>query len=310
MKRALITGINGQLGSYLAELLLEKGYEVHGTVRATSNLQYVDSRVTTHIVAGPNAWPFILERTQPDEVYNLAAASSVSASWETPVESGESAGLDVVRLLEAIRRHRPQARFYQASSSEMFGRSTQPQNESSPLKPHSPYGAAKVYAHTICQVFRESFGLFIATGICFNAESPRRGEQFVTRKIVKAVAAIKRGEQDQLVLGDIAVYRDWGYAKEYAEAMWRTLHIASPLDFVIATGEVHSVGDFCGAAFDRAGLDWTRHVQHSDRGLRRPSEVDVLMGDATRLKVSATWPGPQISFRELVNLMVDAELAR
>lgn len=312
--KALITGINGQLGSHLADLLLAKGYEVHGTVRPTadlSRLQHLDGKVRVHPILGPQAFRFILEREEPDEIYNLAAASSVSASWNAPVGTGDSAGLDVVRLLDAVKETCPKAKLYQASSSEMFGQVPGRMGkvcESSALHPRSPYAAAKAFAHHSVVCFRESFGLFAVSGICFNAEGPRRGAEFVTRKITRGVAAIKAGETDRLALGNLSARRDWGYAAEYAEAMWLMLQQNEPEDCIIATGAQHSVQDFCELAFAHAGMDWKDYVV-VDPAFARPADVDSLVGDPSKILVKCGWKA-KTGFKELVKMMVDAERNR
>jgi GDPmannose 4,6-dehydratase len=315
-KRALITGITGQDGSYLAELLLDKGYEVFGLVRRSSTesndrLEGVLSRIT--LVGGdllePSSMLDALDLAKPDEVYNLAAQSFVAESWHEPVYTGEVTGLGVTRLLETIRRAAPHVRFYQASSSEMFGKVAEtPQRESTPFHPRSPYGVAKVYGHFITMNYRESFGLHASSGILFNHESPRRGFEFVTRKITNAVARIKHGLQDELRLGNLDAQRDWGFAGDYVEAMWLMLQQDAPGDYVVATGETHTVREFCEVAFARVGLDWQRYVV-VDEQLYRPAEVDVLLGDPTKAREVLGW-SPKVTFRELVEMMVDADLAR
>ena len=322
MKKALITGITGQDGSYLAELLLAKGYEVHGIIRRASTfntsrinnlyedphingvrlfLHYGDIADSTNLIK-------LLYRIQPDEVYHLAAQSHVRVSFDIPEYTGDVTGLGTIRLLEAIREVGLKTRFYQAGSSEMFGLVQQvPQSETTPFYPRSPYGAAKVYAHWITVNYRESYGLFACNGILFNHESPRRGETFVTRKITRAVAQIKAGLQDKLYLGNLEAKRDWGYAKEYVEAMWLMLQQETPDDYVIATGETHSVREFLHEAFSHAGLDWEKYVVHDAR-YERPAEVELLIGDASKAKAKLGWE-PRTTFHELVRLMVEEEIA-
>jgi GDPmannose 4,6-dehydratase len=319
VKRALITGITGQDGSYLAELLLAKGYEVHGIVRRTSStasdrIEPFADRVTLHSGDLSDALSLsrIMSRARPDEVYNLAAQSHVHASFAQPEYTADVTGSGVVRLLEAIRTLQDETdktvRFYQASSSEMFGGlpGTAPQSEDTPFHPRSPYGCAKVYAHWATVNYRESYGLHASCGILFNHESPRRGEAFVTRKIARAVARIKAGMQDRLHLGNLDARRDWGFAGDYVRAMWLMLQQDSPGDYVIATGETHTVREFVELAFGRVGLDWRSFVS-IDPALQRPAEVDILMGDATVARTALRWV-PQVGFEELVAMMVDAEL--
>jgi GDPmannose 4,6-dehydratase len=322
MKKALITGITGQDGSYLAEMLLAKGYEVHGVIRRASTfntgrisglyedphingvrlfLHYGDIADSTNLIK-------LLYRIRPDEVYHLAAQSHVRVSFDIPEYTADVTGLGAVRILEAIREVGLETRFYQAGSSEMFGLVQQvPQTEATPFHPRSPYGAAKVYAHWITVNYRESYGLFACNGILFNHESPRRGETFVTRKITRAVAHIKAGLQDKLYLGNLDARRDWGYAKEYVEAMWLMLQQDAPDDYVVATGETHTVREFLEAAFRHAGLEWERHVEHDAR-YERPAEVDLLIGDASKAKAKLGWV-PRTTFHGLVRLMVDEEIA-
>ena len=322
MKKALITGITGQDGSYLAELLLAKGYEVHGIIRRASTfntsrinnlyedphingvrlfLHYGDIADSTNLIK-------LLYRIQPDEVYHLAAQSHVRVSFDIPEYTGDVTGLGTVRLLEAIREVGLKTRFYQAGSSEMYGLVQQvPQSETTPFYPRSPYGAAKLYAHWITVNYRESYGLFACNGILFNHESPRRGETFVTRKITRAVAQIKAGLQDKLYLGNLEAKRDWGYAKEYVEAMWLMLQQETPDDYVIATGETHSVREFLHEAFSHAGLDWEKYVEYDAR-YERPAEVELLIGDASKAKAKLGWE-PRTTFHGLVHLMVEEEIA-
>jgi GDPmannose 4,6-dehydratase len=315
-KRALITGITGQDGSYLAELLLGKGYDVHGMVRRSSEekferIAHLKGKVVLH--QGDLLDQFSLVRLfadiQPDEIYNLAAQSFVPTSWNQPVLTGEFTGLGVTKMLEAMRYGSPRARFYQASSSEMFGKVREvPQNENTPFYPRSPYGVAKVYGHFITVNYRESYGLFAVSGILFNHESPRRGLEFVTRKISDAVARIKLGMQERLALGNLEAKRDWGYAPDYVEAMWSMLQAEAPEDYIIATHENHSVQEFCEVAFAHAGLDWKSHV-YVEPAFVRPAEVDVLIGDPSKARRKLGWE-PTVHFRKLVELMVDADLHR
>src|SRR5438034_10934988 len=315
-KRALITGITGQDGSYLAELLLDKGYEVHGVVRRSSTesferIQHLTDKVTLiqADLLDPSSLVDALEEAQPDELYNLGAQSFVPTSWRQPVLTAEFTAVGVTRLLEAMRRVNPDIRFYQASSSEMFGKVREvPQSETTPFYPRSPYGVAKAYGHFITVNYRESYGLFAVSGILFNHESPRRGLEFVTRKISDGVARIKLGLADELRLGDLEPKRDWGYAGDYVRAMWLMLQQDEPKDYVIATGERHSVREFVELAFGHAGLDWERHVV-SDPAFLRPAEVDQLVGDSSKARGELGWE-PRTSFRELVELMVDADLER
>lgn len=317
MKKAFITGITGQDGSYLAELLLEKGYKVYGLTRRTSTQSF--ARIE-HLIHNPNlelvsgdlidqhSLTFAIKDIQPDEVYNLAAQSFVQTSWEQPVLTGEFTALGVVRTLEAVRLAAPHARFYQASSSEMFGKVVEvPQKETTPFYPRSPYGVAKVYGHWITVNYRESFDMFAVSGILFNHESPRRGLEFVTRKIANAVARVKLGKQQYIELGNLDSKRDWGYAKDYVEAMWLMLQQESPEDYVIATGETHSVQEFLELSCEVAGIaDWRAIHKHNPK-FDRPAEVDLLIGDATKAKEKLGWQ-PKTSFPDLVRLMVEAEL--
>jgi len=316
MKRALITGITGQDGSYLAELLLDKGYEVYGLTRRTSTTNYARLGGIVEkikLVSGDLLDQYSLSQAisevQPDEIYNLAAQSFVKTSWEQPVFTGESTGLGVTRMLDAMRMSKPDAKFYQASSSEMFGKVREvPQTEQTPFYPRSPYGVAKAYGHWITVNYRESYNLFAVSGILFNHESPRRGLEFVTRKITSSVAKIKYGKQDKLVLGNPDAKRDWGYAKDYIEAMWLMLQQDKPDDFVIATGETHSVSEFVEQAFAAAGItNWKQFVVWNDPHFTRPAEVDHLIGSATKAKKVLGWE-PRTSFPKLVELMVRADL--
>jgi len=318
-KCALITGISGQDGSYLAELLLAKGYEVHGIVRRSSsfNRQRIDhldhgadARLKLHYGDLSDAVGLVnlVRDIQPDEIYNLGAQSHVAVSFEVPDYTGEVTGLGAVRLLEAIHASGVDARFYQASSSEMFGSAPSPQSELTPFHPRSPYASAKVFAYHTTVNFRESYDMFTVNGILFNHESPRRGENFVTRKITTAVARIVCGLQNQLQLGSLDPKRDWGYAPEYVEAMWSMLQHDKPGDYVVATGEAHSVREFCQAAFGHVGLDWEKYVSIDPRYVR-PAEVNHLLGDPSRAAEELGWRS-QVRFEELVEIMVDADIAR
>jgi len=321
MKKALITGITGQDGSYLAELLLAKGYEVHGIIRraSTFNTGRIDHLYTDPHINGVRLFLHygdiadstnlikLLYRIQPDEVYHLAAQSHVRVSFDIPEYTGDVTALSTVRILEAIRETGGKSKFYQASSSEMFGKVQEvPQRETTPFYPRSPYGAAKLYAHWITVNYRESYGLFASSGILFNHESPRRGETFVTRKITRAAVRIKAGLQKKLYLGNLDAKRDWGYAKEYVEAMWLMLQQDEPEDYVVATGETHSVSEFLEEAFSYLNLDWREYVELDPKYLR-PTEVDLLIGDASKAKRILDWE-PKVTFRELVHLMVDADM--
>jgi GDPmannose 4,6-dehydratase len=314
MKTALITGITGQDGSYLAELLVDKGYRVYGMVRRSSNenlsrVHHLHERI--ELVFGDlldqNSLLNAMRDIKPDEVYNLAAQSFVPTSWNQPVLTGEFTALGVTKMLEALRVACPQARFYQASSSEMFGKVREtPQKETTPFYPRSPYGVAKVYGHFITVNYRESYDLFTCSGLLFNHESPRRGLEFVTRKISHAVARIKHGLDDKLRLGNLEARRDWGYAADYVRAMWLMLQQDSPDDYVVATGRTHSVREFVERAFSRVGLDWQEHVV-VDESLIRPAEVDTLVGDPAKAHQVLGWQ-PSITFEGLVDLMVDADM--
>jgi GDPmannose 4,6-dehydratase len=313
--RALITGITGQDGSYLAEFLLSKGYHVIGMVRRSSTVNFeriAHFQDSVEFVSGDLLDEIsmieALRVHRPHEVYNLAAQSFVQTSFGQPVFTGETTALSVTRLLDAIRLVDPDIRFYQASSSEMFGKVVEvPQTETTPFYPRSPYGVAKVYAHWITVNYRESYGLHATSGILFNHESPRRGLEFVTRKISNHVARIKHGLADELRLGNLEAQRDWGYAKDYVEAMWQMLQQDEPNDFVISTGETHSVREFCQLAFDHVGLDWEKYVVQDQRFFR-PAEVDLLVGNSTKARTKLGWT-PHTSFEDLVRLMVDADLA-
>src|SRR5467141_3418149 len=315
-KTAVITGVTGQDGSYLAELLLDKGYEVIGVVRRTSHDSY--ERIghlldKVHIVAADlldqHSLTTVIRDAKPDEVYNLAAQSFVPTSWNQPVLTGEFTALGVTRLLEAIRLAHPEARFYQASSSEMFGKAVEtPQRESTPFYPRSPYGVAKVYGHWITVNYRESYGMYAVSGILFNHESPRRGLEFVTRKVSDAVARIKLGKINELRLGNLDSGRDWGFAGDYVDAMWRMLQQPKPADYVVGTGATHSVRELCELAFSHAGLDWKAYVKVDPRFVR-PAEVDTLQADPTKARKELGWM-PKVSFEQLVRMMVDADLER
>jgi GDPmannose 4,6-dehydratase len=315
-KRALITGITGQDGSYLAELLLSKSYEVHGMVRRSSEekferIGHLRDRIKLHQgdLLDQFSIAAILARVQPEEVYNLAAQSFVPTSWDQPILTGEFTALGVTKVLEAIRHTLPSTRFYQASSSEMFGKVREvPQNEHTPFYPRSPYGVAKCYGHFIAVNYRESFGLFAVSGILFNHESPRRGLEFVTRKVSNGVARIKLGLQDKLMMGNLEAKRDWGFAGDYVDAMWRMMQADNPEDYVIATHETHTVQELCEVAFARADLDWKKHVQ-VDTALVRPAEVELLIGDYGKAKQKLGWQ-PKVRFKELIEMMVDADLER
>jgi GDPmannose 4,6-dehydratase len=320
-KRALITGITGQDGSYLTELLLDKGYEVYGIVRRSSsfNTERID-----HLYQDPHepdtrlrmfygdlndssSLNTILRRTEPDEIYNLGAQSHVRVSFDIPEYTGEVSGLGTVRLLEAIRETGIRPKFYQASSSELFGKAREaPQTEETPFHPRSPYGCAKAYAYHITVNYRESYGLFACNGILFNHESERRGETFVSRKITRAATRIKLGLQDKLYMGNLDAQRDWGYAKDYVEAMWLMLQTSEADDYVIATGETHSVKEFLDETFGCLDLDWKEYVETDPRYFR-PAEVDILLGDASKARKALGWE-PKVNFKELVRLMVDYDL--
>ncbi|NPV87510.1 MAG: GDP-mannose 4,6-dehydratase [Anaerolineae bacterium] len=322
LKKALITGITGQDGSYLTELLLSKGYEVHGLIRRASTF---NTRRIDHIYHDPhsNGEPVklylhygdvtiaesvlnIIYNVQPDEIYHLAAQSHVRVSFDMPEYTGESTGLGTIRILEAIRKSNIKTRFYQASSSEMFGGAKPPQNELTPFEPRSPYAAAKVYAYWVTRNYREGYNMFACNGILFNHESPRRGETFVTRKITRAVASILAKRQKYLYLGNLDAKRDWGYAPEYVEAMWKILQQEQPDDYVIGTGEAHTVREFLDEAFGYVGLDWNEYVRIDPRYFR-PTEVDYLLSDPSRARKQLDWQ-PKVRFHELVRIMVDADM--
>lgn len=317
MKKAFITGITGQDGSYLAEFLLDKNYKVYGLTRRTSTQNF--ARIS-HLIHNPNlelisgdlvdqhSLTYPIKKIQPDEVYNLAAQSFVQASWEQPVLTGDFTAIGVTRVLEAVRLAAPKARFYQASSSEMFGKVRQvPQTEETPFYPRSPYGVAKVYGHWITVNYRESYDMFAVSGILFNHESPRRGLEFVTRKIANGVARVKLGKQPFIELGNLDAERDWGYAKDYVKAMWLMLQQDEPEDFVISTGETHSVREFLQLACSAAGIDDWQSIHKHNPAYDRPAEVDQLIGDPSKAKEKLGWE-PSLSFKELVTLMVEEEI--
>ncbi len=313
-RTALITGITGQDGSYLADFLLEKGYDVHGMVRRSSTenferIRHLGDRIQLHQADLLDELSLIelMQDVRPDEIYNLAAMSFVPTSWTQPVLTGEFTALGVVRILEAMRRVCSEARFYQASSSEMFGKVREvPQTENTPFYPRSPYGASKAYGHHITVNYRESYGLFAVSGILFNHESPRRGKEFVTRKITDGVARIKFGLQERLAMGNLDAKRDWGFAGDYVRAMWLMLQQETPGDYVVASGETHTVREFVELAFAHAGLDWNDYVVVDPRFMR-PAEVDLLLGDPTLARERLGWT-PEVDFKGLVTRMVDADL--
>lgn len=312
--RALITGVTGQDGSYLAEFLLEKGYEVYGIVRRSSlekfdrieaiqeKIRFVEGDLTDQ-----SSLDQAVQQLKPDELYNLAAQSFVPVSWNQPVLTADVTGLGALRVMEAIRKHSPQTKFLQASSSEMFGKVREkPQTEKTPFHPRSPYGVAKTFGHHITVNYRESYGIYACSSICFNHESPRRGVEFVTRKVSSTVAKIKLGVADKLKMGNIDAQRDWGFAGDYIRAMWLMLQQPQADDYVIATGETHSVEELLQVAFSHAGLDWKKYVE-IDPKLVRPAEVDYLCGDASKAKELLGWT-PQVNFKQLIEMMVDADL--
>ena len=313
-KRAVITGITGQDGSYLAEFLLEKDYEIFGLIRRSSTVNF--ERIShlqdkVELISGDlldqKSLVTALQTSKPHEVYNLGAQSFVPASWEQPMLTGEITGLGVTRMLEAIRTTDEKIRFYQASTSELFGKTQEtPQSETTPFYPRSPYGVSKLYAHWITINYRESFDMFACAGILFNHESPRRGLEFVTRKITHAVARIKHGKDEELRLGNLDARRDWGFAGDFVQAMWLMLQQDKPDDFVIATGETRTIREFCQVAFDRAGLDWEKYVVIDERFFR-PAEVNILLGDAAKASKTLGWK-PETSFEKMVQLMVDHDL--
>jgi len=316
MKSALITGITGQDGSYLAELLLEKGYRVYGTVRRSSTsgglqrIEHIRDKISVMYADLTDSSSLVnaVLKSNPDEVYNLAAQSHVRHSFDVPQYTVDTDATGVLSLLEAVRQYKPTARFYQASSSEMFGSTPAPQSEETVFHPRSPYGAAKAAAHWYAINYRESYGMHVSCGILFNHESPRRGEEFVTRKITKAVGRIRRGDQQVLALGNLDAKRDWGFAKEYVEDMWRMVQQYSGDDYVLATGETHTVEEFVARAFTRAGLDWRDHVT-VDPTFYRPAEVNVLQGDSSKARRFLGWK-PTMQFHALVDMMVDADVQR
>jgi len=315
-RRALITGITGQDGSYLAEFLLTKGYEVHGMVRRSSDekferIAHIREKVTLHQgdLLDQFSIASLLGKIEPHEIYNLAAQSFVPTSWNQPVLTGEFTALGVTKMLEAVRHTAPKARFYQASSSEMFGRVLEtPQTELTPFYPRSPYGVAKAYGHFITVNYRESFDLFACSGILFNHESPRRGLEFVTRKVTDGAARIRLGLQTKLRMGNLDARRDWGFAGDYVEAMWRMLQADKPNDYVIATNETHTVQELVEIAFGRVDLDWKKHVE-IDPAFIRPAEVDLLIGDYAKAKNELGWE-PKVRFKQLIEMMVDSDLER
>jgi GDPmannose 4,6-dehydratase len=315
-RKAFITGITGQDGSYLAEILLEKGYEVFGMVRRSSSFNtaridhiFGDIELVFGDLSDGSALNQLMRTIRPDEVYNLGAQSHVRVSFDIPEYTADTDAMGTLRLLDAIREEGVQARFYQASSSEMFGKAREiPQTEETPFHPRSPYGVSKVFSYWITRNYREAYGMFAVNGILFNHESPRRGPTFVTRKITRAVGAILRGEQSELRLGNLDAKRDWGYAKEYMEGAWLMLQAGEPDDFVLATGETHSVAEFLAEAFGNADLDWRDYVQIDER-YYRPAEVDLLIGDYSKAKAKLGWE-PKVRFKELVRMMVDADRER
>ena len=315
-KIALVTGLTGQDGSYMCELLLEKGWEVHGTMRRSSNpntqrISQIIASIHTHLMDLSYASSInkVIAEVQPDLVFNLAAQSDVRASYDIPLYTGDVTGLGFARILEACRQFVPNAIIYQAGSSEMFGKvQTIPQNEHTPFYPRSPYGCAKVYAFSMGRSYRESYGMKVFNGILFNHESPRRGELFVTKKVVRAAVEIKQGKRQRLTLGNLESKRDWGYSKDYMEAIYEFVTTQEPQDFVIATGETHSVEEFVSETFNYLGLgDWKQYVDFSDH-LKRPAEVDLLLGDASKAKSLTGWT-PKVTFKELIKIMCDDELA-
>lgn len=319
-KKAIITGITGQDGSYLAELLLKKGYEIHGLIRRASTFNTIRIDHLYKDSHDPNAKLFLhysdltdgsrlsnlISEIEPDEIYNLAAQSHVRVSFDEPEYTGDTTGLGTIRILDAIRQSKKEIKFYQASSSEMYGATPPPQNENTPFYPRSPYGAAKVYSYWITKNYREAYGMFAVNGILFNHESPRRGETFVTRKITRGVASIKSGNQNELFLGNLDARRDWGYAPEYVVAMWKMLQIDEPMDFVVGTGTDYSVKDFVKIAFEHAGLNWENHVRFDEKYLR-PTEVDTLIGDPSLAREKLDWSA-KVMPEELARIMVDHDI--
>ena len=315
-RKAFITGITGQDGSYLAEILLEKGYEVYGMIRRSSSFNtaridhiFGDVELVFGDLSDGSVLNQLMRTIRPDEVYNLGAQSHVRVSFDVPEYTADTDAMGTLRLLDAIREEGVQARFYQASSSEMFGKAREvPQTEETPFHPRSPYGVSKVFSYWITRNYREAYGMYAVNGILFNHESPRRGPTFVTRKITRAVGAILRGEQEDLKLGNLDAKRDWGYAKDYMDGAWRMLQLDEPDDFVLATGETHSVEEFLDAAFGHAGIDWKQYVKIDERYFR-PAEVDLLIGDYSKAKAAFGWE-PTVRFHELVQMMVDADRER
>jgi GDPmannose 4,6-dehydratase len=315
-RKAFITGITGQDGSYLAEILLEKGYDVYGMIRRSSSFNtaridhiFGDIELVFGDLSDGSVLNQLMRTIRPDEVYNLGAQSHVRVSFDVPEYTADTDAMGTLRLLDAIREEGVKARFYQASSSEMFGKAREvPQTEETPFHPRSPYGVSKVFSYWITRNYREAYGVYAVNGILFNHESPRRGPTFVTRKITRAVGAILRGEQDELKLGNLEAKRDWGYAKDYMDGAWRMLQLDEPDDFVLATGEAHSVQEFLDAAFGHAGLDWKQYVKIDERYFR-PAEVDILIGDYSKAKAAFGWE-PTVRFDELVQMMVDADRER
>ncbi len=313
-KKALVTGITGQDGSYMADLLLEKGYKVYGLIRRSSHeptdrIHHILNRITllNGDLTDQSSLDEAVRVSEPDEIYNLAAQSFVPVSWKQPILTGDVTGLGLTRILEAVRRVKPTARFYQASSSEMFGKVQEvPQTEKTPFYPRSPYGVSKVYGHYMTINYRESYNLFACSGICFNHESPRRGLEFVTRKITYYAAKIKLGLEKELPLGNLDAQRDWGFAGDYVEAMWKMLQADKADDFIIATGETHSVREFVQIAFETLGLDYKKYVRVDPQFLR-PAEVDLLLGSPAKIKKALHWE-PKVSFKELVKMMVESDL--
>jgi GDPmannose 4,6-dehydratase len=312
-RKALVLGCGGQDGSYLSEFLIEKDYEIHGVIRRSSSfntgrIDHIFNRLNLHYgdSTDGSALNSLLSKIKPDEIYNLSAQSHVRVSFDIPEFTAQVGAIGTLRLLEAVRAHCPEARVYNASSSEMFGSSPAPQNENTVFHPRSPYGCAKVFAHQLCVNYREAYGMHVSNGILFNHESPRRGETFVTRKIVKAAVRIKHGLQKELALGNLDARRDWGYAKEYVEAMWLMLQQPTPDDFVIATGETHTIRELLDVAFDYVNLSWKNYVKQ-DPKYYRPTEVDILQGDASKARRILGWK-PKTTFEELIRLMVEAEL--
>lgn len=309
---ALITGITGQDGSYLAEYLLKKGYEIHGMIRRTAlhpdsmkNIQPIENEITIHFgdMTHESQICYLLQSLQPNELYNLAAQSDVRVSFDIPEYTQNVTSIGVTRLLEAVRKFSPRTKMYQAGSSEMFGSSPPPQNELTPFRPRSPYGVAKYAAHCMTQIYREGYGIFVSNGILFNHESPKRGKNFVTKKITSAVNEIVRGERKELFLGNLEGKRDWGYAPDYVQAMWLMLQETEPDDYVIGTGETHTVGEFVKEAFSLVNLDWERYVK-IDQNLYRPVEVDYLLADASKAREKLGW-SPSVAFKELVKIMME-----